>query len=151
MHVQYLTRSEGSASCNRTQPGPRPRLGRCAAQWPLGRGFERYYGFLGGETNQWYPDLVYDNHPVEAPATPEEGYQLSTDLADMAIRLEKDSKAVAPDKPWFMYFCPGAGHAPHHVAKEWADKYKGKFDQGYEEIRHAILALRPRFAECDET
>ena len=76
-------------------------------RWPLGRGFERYYGFLGGETNQWYPDLVYDNHPVEPPTSPEEGYHLSKDLADKAIEFVRDAKAVAPDKPWFMYFCPG--------------------------------------------
>ena len=121
-------------------PGEETDLSSWKGRWPLGRGFERFYGFLGGETNQWYPDLVYDNHPIEAPATPEEGYHLSADLVDQAMRFVRDSKTVAPDKPWFMYFCPGAGHAPHHVAKEWADKYEGKFDQGYEAIRETILA-----------
>ncbi|MFB3051084.1 MAG: arylsulfatase, partial [Acidimicrobiia bacterium] len=121
-------------------PGEETDLSSWKGRWPLGRGFERFYGFLGGETNQWYPDLVYDNHPIEAPATPEEGYHLSADLADQAMRFVRDSKTVAPDKPWFMYFCPGAGHAPHHVAKEWADKYEGQFDQGYEAIRETILA-----------
>lgn len=121
-------------------PGEETDLSSWKGRWPLGRGFERFYGFLGGETNQWYPDLVYDNHPVEPPSSPEEGYHLSTDLADMAIRFVRDSKSVAPDKPWFMYFCPGAGHAPHHVAREWADKYAGKFDEGYEAIRESILA-----------
>jgi arylsulfatase len=80
--------------------------------WPVGRGFERYYGFLGGETNQWYPDLVYDNHPVEQPAMPEDGYHLTTDLTDKAIEFVKDAKMIVPDKPFFMYFCPGATHAP---------------------------------------
>ena len=109
-------------------------------RWPLGRGFERFYGFMGGETNQWYPDLVHDNHTVDAPAGPDEGYHLSADLADKAIRFVRDAKAVNPDKPWFMYFCPGCAHAPHHVFAEWADRYKGRFDEGYEEIRAGILA-----------
>ena len=108
-------------------------------QWPLGRGFERYYGFLGGETNQWYPDLVYDNHPVAPPRTPEEGYHLSIDLTDKAIEFIQDAKALAPDKPFFLYYCPGAGHAPHHVFRDWADHYRGRFDLGYEAIRHTIL------------
>ena len=108
--------------------------------WPLARGFERFYGFLGGETDQWYPELIYDNHPVEAPATPEDGYHLSADLADKAIEFIRDSKVVAPDKPWFSYFCPGAGHAPHHVFKEWADRYAGRFDMGYESYREIVLA-----------
>ncbi len=108
-------------------------------QWPLGRGFERYYGFLGGETNQWYPDLVYDNHPVAPPSTPEEGYHLTVDLTDKAMEFVKDAKAIAPDKPFFLYYCPGAAHAPHHAPKEWIDRYKGKFDMGYEAIRETIF------------
>ena len=121
-------------------PGEETDLSAWKARWPLGRGFERFYGFLGGETNQWYPDLVYDNHPIEQPSAPEEGYHLSKDLADKAIGFIRDAKTVAPDKPWFMYFCPGCAHAPHHVFKEWADKYKGRFDMGYEDIRKQILA-----------
>ena len=109
------------------------------ARWPLGRGFERFYGFLGGETNQWYPDLIYDNHSIDPPARPEDGYHLSKDLVDKAIGFIRDSKSVAPDKPWLMYFCPGCAHAPHHVWKEWADRYKGRFDMGYEAIRADIL------------
>jgi arylsulfatase len=109
------------------------------SQWPLGRGFERFYGFLGAETNQWYPDLVYDNHPVEQPRSPEEGYHLTTDLADKSLEFIRDAKAVAPDKPFFFYFCPGACHAPHQVPKEWADKYKGKFDMGYERYRELVF------------
>lgn len=108
--------------------------------WPIGRGFERYYGFLGGETNQWYPDLVYDNHPIEPPATPEEGYHLTPDLTDRAIGFIKDAKAITPDKPFFMYFCPGATHAPHHAPKEWIEKYRGKFDMGYEKFREMVFA-----------
>jgi len=120
-------------------------------RWPLGRGFERFYGFLGGETNQWYPTLIYDNHPVEPPYTPEEGYHLSKDLVDKAIEFIQDAKVVAPDKPFLMYFCPGAGHAPHHVFKEWADKYKGKFDMGYEAIRETILANQKKLGILPES
>ncbi|MEV3901583.1 arylsulfatase [Mycobacterium sp. NPDC050551] len=107
--------------------------------WPLSRGFERFYGFMGGETDQWYPELVYDNHPVAPPATPEDGYHLSKDLADKTIEFIRDAKVIAPDKPWFTYLCPGAGHAPHHVAPEWADRYAGRFDMGYERYREIVL------------
>jgi arylsulfatase len=104
-------------------------------QWPVGRGFERFYGFLGAETNQWYPDLTYDNHPVEQPSSPEEGYHLGVDITDKALEFIRDAKAVAPDKPFFLYYAPGAAHAPHHAPKEWIDRYKGKFDMGYETYR----------------
>lgn len=107
-------------------------------RWPLGRGFERFYGFLGGDTHQYYPDLIYDNHQVEPPKTPEQGYHLTEDLADNAIRFIADTKQVAPDKPFFLYFAPGAHHAPHHVPKEWADKYKGKFDDGWDAYRERV-------------
>ncbi|MCB0726503.1 MAG: arylsulfatase [Ignavibacteriae bacterium] len=109
-------------------------------RWPLGRGFERYYGFLGGDTHQYYPELVYDNHQVEPPKTPEEGYHLTVDITDKAMGFIADSKQIAPDKPFFMYFCPGAGHAPHHVPKEWADKYKGQFDDGWDAYREKVFA-----------
>ena len=109
-------------------------------RWPLGRGFERYYGFFGGDTHQYYPDLVYDNHQVEPPKTPEEGYHLTADLADKAIGFIADLKQVAPDKPFFLYFAPGANHAPHHVPKEWSDKYKGKFDEGWDVYREKVFA-----------
>lgn len=108
--------------------------------WPLGRGFDRYYGFLDGLTDQWYPSLVRDNHPIDPPATPEQGYHLSKDLADNALNFLRDHRAAAPDKPWFMYLCPGAGHSPHQVAREWADKYRGRFDMGYERYREMVLA-----------
>jgi arylsulfatase len=109
-------------------------------QWPLGRGFERFYGFLGAETNQWYPDLIYDNHPVDQPKPPEEGYHFGTDITDKALEFIRDAKAIAPDKPFFLYYCPGACHAPHHAPKEWIDKYKGRFDMGYEAYRELVFA-----------
>jgi len=107
--------------------------------WPLQKGFDRFYGFLGGETNQWYPDLVEDNHYIDQPYTPAEGYHLSRDLADQAIRMIRDNKASNPSKPWYMWYCPGANHAPHHAPQEYIDKYKGKFDDGYEAYREWAL------------
>jgi arylsulfatase len=107
-------------------------------RWPLGRGFERFYGFLGGDTNQWYPELIYDNHSVEQPSQPEDGYHLSVDLADKAIQFIQDAHVNAPDKPFFLEYSTGAGHAPHHCPKEWADKYKGKFDRGWDEYRKIV-------------
>jgi arylsulfatase A-like enzyme len=130
-------------------PGEESDMSSWKARWPLGRGFERFYGFLGGETNQWYPDLVEDNHPIEQPAQPEDGYHLSADLTDKAIRFVRDAKAVSPDKPWFMYLCPGCAHAPHHVFKEWSDKYAGRFDEGYEAIRASILARQQELGLMD--
>ncbi len=112
--------------------------------WPLSRGFDRFYGFMGGETDQWYPELVYDGHSVEAPGTPEEGYHFSKDMADKTIEFIRDSTMIAPDKPWFSYVCPGAGHAPHHVSKEWSDRYAGKFDMGYERYRDIVLENQKR-------
>jgi len=104
-------------------------------RWPLGRGFERYYGFLKGDTHQYYPDLIYDNHQVDPPKTPEEGYHLTEDIADKAIEFVTDAKQAAPDKPFFLYFATGAMHAPHHVPKEWADRYQGQFDEGWSVYR----------------
>src|SRR5438876_7645740 len=109
-------------------------------RWPLGRGFERYYGYLGGDTHQYYPDLVYDHHQVEPPKSPEEGYHLTEDLADKAIQFVSDAKQVAPDKPFYLHFCTGAMHAPHHVPKEWADTYKGAFDDGRDAYREKVFA-----------
>jgi arylsulfatase len=113
--------------------------GATRKQWPLQRGFDRYYGFLGGETNQWYPDLVEDNHFVEQPYGPEQGYHLSKDLVDRAIGMLRDQKATNPSRPWFMWLNPGANHAPHHAPKEYIDKYRGKFDDGYEAYRSWVL------------
>ena len=109
-------------------------------QWPTGTGFEYFYGFIGGEANQYYPGLYEGTTAVEPPRTPEEGYTLSEDLADRAITWVRQQKALAPDKPFFMYFAPGAVHAPHHVPKEWSDKYRGKFDAGWDALRETILA-----------
>jgi arylsulfatase len=121
-------------------PTDEMNLAATRRNWPSGRGFERWYGFLGAETSQWYPDLVYDNHPVDQPATPEEGYHLTDDLTDKALEFIKDAKAVAPDKPFFLYYAPGACHAPHHAPTEWIERYRGRFDQGYEALREQTLA-----------
>ena len=114
------------------------------SSWPLAQGFDRFYGFIGGETNNWYPDLVEDNKFIEQPYSPEEGYHLSKDLADKAISMIADQKASNPSKPWYMWFCPGANHAPHHCPEEYIAKYKGKFDAGYEAYREWVL---PRMIE----
>jgi arylsulfatase len=119
-------------------------------QWPLGRGFERFYGFLGAETNQWYPDLVYDNHPVDPPSTPEEGYHFSVDITDKALSFIRDAKAIAPEKPFLLYYCPGACHAPHHAPKEWADRYAGRFDMGYEALREQVFARQKELGVMPE-
>lgn len=107
--------------------------------WPLSQGFDRFYGFVAGETNQWYPSLVEDNHYVDQPYLPEQGYHLSRDLADKAISYIRDSKQSAPDKPWYMWYCPGANHAPHHAPADYIAKYKGKFDAGYDAYREWVL------------
>jgi arylsulfatase len=109
--------------------------------WPAGGGgFEYFYGFIGGENNQWDPALYEGQTPVEPPATPEEGYHLTEDLADHAINWIRQQKALMPDKPFFVYFSTGATHAPHHVPKEWADKYKGNFAQGWDKLREETFA-----------
>ena len=108
-------------------------------RWPLGRGFERFYGFLGGETNQWFPDLTYDNHSVPQPKRADEGYHLSEDLTDKAIQFILDAHVNAPDKPFFLNFCPGAAHAPHQVGPEWIEKYKGAFDMGWDGYREVVF------------
>jgi arylsulfatase len=119
-------------------------MGGSKRNWPLARGFDRFYGFIGGETDQWYPTLVEDNHFVDQPYGPEDGYHLSVDLADKALSFIRDSRQSAPDKPWYMFFCPGANHAPHHAPQEYIDKYKGRFDDGYEAYREWVL---PRMVE----
>ena len=109
-------------------------------RWPLGLGFERYYGFLGGDTNQWAPELVSDNGFVEPPRSPQDGYHLTEDLADRAIRFVHDQQQATPGKPFFLYLATGAMHAPHHVAPEWIERYRGRFDAGWEAWRDAAFA-----------
>ncbi|MCX6161081.1 MAG: arylsulfatase [Ignavibacteriae bacterium] len=114
-------------------------------QWPTGGGgFEYFYGFIGGEANQWYPTLYEGTTPVEPKKTPEEGYHLMEDMTDKAMDWIGQQKALAPDKPFFIYFAPGATHAPHHVPKEWADKYKGKFDAGWDKLREETFARQKK-------
>ena len=104
-------------------------------QWPLARGFNRFYGFLDGETDQFYPELVADNHPVDPPAGPDEGYHLSEDLVDNALKIIADFKGVRPDRPFLGYVAFGATHAPHQAPASYMAKYRGKFDEGWDIIR----------------
>ena len=124
--------------------------------WPTGGGgFEYFYGFIGGEANQWYPTLYEGTTPVEPDKTPEEGYHLVDDMTNKAISWIGQQKALAPDKPFFVYFAPGATHAPHHVPKEWADKYKGKFDQGWDKLREETITRQKKLGvipkDCELT
>jgi arylsulfatase len=124
--------------------------------WPSGGGgFEYFYGFIGGEANQWYPTLYEGTTPVEPKKTPEEGYHLVEDMTDKAIGWIGQQKALAPDKPFYIYFAPGATHAPHHVPKEWADKYKGKFDGGWDKLREETFTRQKKLGvipqECQLT
>ena len=104
-------------------------------QWPLARGFDRFYGFLEGETDQFHPELVIDNHKTEPPATAEEGYHLSEDMIDQLLLMLSDSKGVRPDRPFFAYVPFGATHAPHQAPQAYLDKYKGRYDEGWDVIR----------------
>jgi arylsulfatase len=108
--------------------------------WPTGGGgFEYFYGFIGGEAHQWYPSLFEGTTPIEVKTTPEEGYHFMADMTDKAIGWIGQQRALMPDKPFFVYFAPGATHAPHHVPKEWADRYRGKFDRGWDALREETL------------
>ncbi|MGB0437635.1 MAG: arylsulfatase [Mycobacterium sp.] len=109
-------------------------------QWPTGSGFEHFYGFIGGETNQYYPAIYNDTVPVEPDRTPEEGYHFTEDMTDHAIDWVRQQKALMPDKPFFVYWAPGATHAPHHVPEEWSAKYKGRFDDGWDAQRERTFA-----------
>jgi len=113
-------------------------------RWPTGSGFEHFYGFIAGETNQWYPAIHEGTKVVEAPKTPEEGYHFMEDMTDRAIAWMRQQRLLAGNKPFFMYFAPGATHAPHHVPKEWADKYKGQFDQGWDKLREETFARQKK-------
>jgi arylsulfatase A-like enzyme len=125
-------------------------------QWPTGGGgFEYFYGFVGGEANQWYPTLYEGTTPIEPKQTPEQGYHLVADMTDKAISWVSQQKALAPDRPFFVYFAPGATHAPHHVPKEWADKYQGQFDRGWDRLREGTFARQKALgvvpADCELT
>ena len=140
----HLTPSQDSS-----QAGPFHR-------WPLGRGFERFYGFMGGDTDQFHPDLVHDNHWVPQPSQPADGYHLNADLADHAVQFLADLRSVAPSKPWFLYVATGAGHAPHQVESEWIEQYRGAFDSGWDDYRRVVferqreLGLLPDGAQLSE-
>jgi arylsulfatase len=114
-------------------------------QWPTGGGgFEYFYGFIGGETNQWYPAIYEGTTPIEQDKSPEQGYHFTEDMTNKAIGWVRQQKALMPEKPFFMYFAPGATHAPHHVPKEWIDKYKGKFDGGWDQLREETFARQKK-------
>ncbi|WPR77665.1 sulfatase-like hydrolase/transferase [Algoriphagus sp. NG3] len=120
-------------------------------EWPTGYGFEYFYGFLGGETSQYEPTLVRNNGYVEhPPKTVEEGYHLTDDLADDAIKWIENHQALQPNKPFFMYWAPGAVHGPHHVANKWAQKYKGKFDDGWDAYRSRVFERQKEFGWIPE-
>jgi len=104
-------------------------------QWPLQRGFDRFYGFLDGETDQFSPSLTYDNHHIDPPRKPEDGYHVSEDMIDKAIEFVHDTKSVRPDKPFFLYLAFGATHAPHQAPAEYLDKYRGRYDEGWDVVR----------------
>lgn len=107
--------------------------------WPLGKGFEHYYGFLGGDANHWAPELVRDNTYVDPPRAPDEGYHLSEDLADEAIARVRELRRNQQARPFLLWLALGAAHAPHHVTPEWSDPYRGRFDEGWDAWRHATL------------
>src|ERR1700731_1577059 len=123
-------KSHATAAWELSPSGPTDR-------WPTRSGFDKFYGFVGGEANQWSPGLYEDMTKIEPPHDPK--YHLMTDLANQAIKWTNSQKALTPDRPFFTYFAPGATHAPHHVSKEWIAKYKGKFDQGWDKLREETL------------
>src|SRR5205814_701518 len=108
--------------------------------WPCGRGFQRWYGFHGGETHQFVPSLYEDNHAVSPPRSPEAGNHLTEDLADRAITYLGDLRSAEPDKPFFLYLATGACHAPHHAPRAWIDRYRGRFGVGWDRWREAVFA-----------
>jgi arylsulfatase A-like enzyme len=124
-------------------------------RWPTRQGFDKFYGFLGGETDHWTPSIYDGVAPVEIPEDPD--YHFLTDMTDQSVAWVKYQKALAPDKPFFIYYAPGAVYAPHHVPQEWIDRWKGKFDQGWDKMREEILArqiasgIAPRHPTGPET
>jgi arylsulfatase A-like enzyme len=119
-------------------------------RWPTGLGFEYFYGFMIGETSQWEPPLYRNTTAVDAPATADQGYNLTSDITNEAIGWLHTHRSLAPDKPYFLYFAPGATHAPHHVGKEWIDRYRGKFDAGWDALRLEIVARQKKLGIIPE-
>ena len=119
--------------------------------WPLRRGFHRYYGFLGSQTSNWYPDLVYDNQYVDQPYPPADGYHLSRDLADTAVEFLRDGARTAPGRPWLCYLSFGANDAPQSAPREWIDKYRGRFGMGYDRYREIVLGNMKRLGVVPES
>jgi hypothetical protein len=127
-------------------PEAEMNLASTRRNWPTGRGFERVYGFPWRRDQPVVSDLVYDSHSVDPPRSPAEGYHLTEELTDKALEFIEDAKALAPEKPFFLCYAPGACHAPHHAPKEWADRFKGRFDMGYEAMREQALARQKELA-----
>jgi arylsulfatase A-like enzyme len=121
-------------------PENETHMGASRATWPLSRGFDRWYGFHGGETQQFVPALYHDSHSVRPPTSIEEGYHLTSDLADRAVEFVGDLRAVDPDRPYFLYFATGACHSPHQAPPEWIERYRGRFDRGWDVWREEIHA-----------
>jgi len=120
-------------------PAPEQTMGSPRDKWPLGRGFDRYYGFMGGETDQYHPELTHDNHHIHPPRPPEEGYHLTEDLADTSILFLKDLRAAQPETPFFLYLALGACHAPHQAPQPYIDAYRGRFEQGWDRWREEVF------------
>ena len=120
-------------------------------RWPTGKGFDYYYGFQGGETSQYYPQLFLNTRPVEPAKTPEQGYTLNEDLADKAIAWLNEQQSLAPDKPWFLYYATGAMHAPHHVPQSYIDCFRGKFDMGWDKFRELVFANQKKLGVVPES
>lgn len=118
-------------------------------QWPNNSGFEKFYGFLGGETNQWSPNIYNNTTRIDLPKDPQ--YHFTTDMTNQAIAWVESQKSLAPDKPFFIYYAPGATHAPHHVPKEWIQKYKGKFDTGWDNLRKEVFANQKKMGIIPES
>jgi arylsulfatase A-like enzyme len=128
---------------NHNTPGFQYSIAGPYDQWPSGMGFDYFYGFMGGETDQWTPYLFRD-HTQIFPWIGKPGYNLTTDMADEAIGYMRQLKAAAPDKPFFVYYVPGGSHSPHQPTQEWIDKFKGKFDMGWNVMREQIFANQKR-------
>ena len=121
-------------------PDDESNMASSRATWPLGRGFDRWYGFHGGETHQFVPALYHDNHSIRPPQAVDDDYHLTTDLTDRAIEFVGDLRAVDAERPFFLYFAPGACHSPHQAPRPWIERYRGAFDQGWDDLRERIHA-----------